>query len=526
VATSGSSGSRPWRRLAALAAIIVIMAISVTGVQTFHPGAWRQQFTVALGLDLSSGTQAVLQAQAPKGQPPSAAEMDQAASILRARVNGAGTSGAQVQRQGGDLITVSVPGAGSQRVIDELSAPAQMSFRQVLLFGQSGSPAPGYHGNASLVSPATMALFGKLSCTPGTNGAVDDRWKATAGYAPPQAPWDDPGRQVVSCDAAGNKYVLDTAVFQGTDVTSQNAGLLPGSSAWGVYLTLDPAAASAFGALTLKQYNDYYPAAGVNPDDAVLDQTALVLDGNVVSAPQTRAVLATGQFEITGPDSAPFTQAQASQLVTDLTYGALPLSFTRVSLTTVSAQLGASSLRAGLMAGGIGLGLVVAYSLAYYRGLGGVAVSSLVIAGLLAYLALVLLSRYRDFTVSLPGIAGLVVAIGITADSFVVFFERLRDQVRDGQTLRAAVEHGWRRARRTIVVSDTVSFLAAIVLYQFAIGDVQGFAFSLGLTTLIDVLVVVGFTKPVVTLLARTAFFGGGHRWSGLDPARLGARPR
>jgi preprotein translocase subunit SecD len=136
----------------------------------------------------------------------------------------------------------------------------------------------------------------------------------------------------------------------------------------------------------------------------------------------------------------------------------------------------------------------------------------------------VLLSRHRDFTLSLPGIAGLIVAIGITADSFVVFFERIRDQMRGGQTLRAAVEHGWRRARRTILVSDTVSFLAALVLYQFAVGDVQGFAFSLGLTTLIDVVVVFGFTKPILTLLAGTTFYGGGHRWSGLDPARLGAR--
>jgi preprotein translocase subunit SecD len=144
---------------------------------------------------------------------------------------------------------------------------------------------------------------------------------------------------------------------------------------------------------------------------------------------------------------------------------------------------------------------------------------------LLTFLSVVLLSRYRDFTLNLPGIAGLVVAIGIAADSFVVFFERLRDEVRNGgRTLRSAVEHGWKRARRTILVSDTVSFLAAVVLYQFAIGDVQGFAFSLGLTTLVDVLVVFGFTKPVITLLARTKFFGDGHRWSGLNPARLGAR--
>jgi preprotein translocase subunit SecD len=524
MASPGNSGSRPWRRLATLAMIIVIMLISIVGVDTFHPGTWQQQFKVGLGLDLSSGTEVALQAQAPKGHPRPSAEMSQAVSILQSRVNGTGTTGAQVQQQGSDLINVSVPGAGSQQVIDLVSSTAQMRFRQVLLFGQYGSPAtaPGYYGNASLVNSPTMKLFGQLTCTPGKNGTVDPSWKKTAGYTPQQAQWDVAGRQVVSCDSAGNKYVLDTAVFQGTDVTSENATLLPGSTAWAVSLTLNRAASNAFGALTIKQYNDYYQDARTHPDDAVLDQTALVLDGGVVSAPQTHAVLTTGQFQITGPDSAPFTQQQANQLVNQLKYGALPLSFTRVSSTSISAQLGASSLRAGLLAGGIGLGLVMAYSFVYYRGLGAVSVSSLIIAALLAYLSVVLLSRYRDFTLNLPGIAGLVVAIGITADSFVVYFERLRDQVRDGRTLRSAVEHGWQRARRTILVSDTVSFLAAVVLYQFAVGDVQGFAFALGLTTLIDVLVVFGFTKPVITLLAGTKFYGGGHRWSGLDPARLG----
>jgi len=205
-------------------------------------------------------------------------------------------------------------------------------------------------------------------------------------------------------------------------------------------------------------------------------------------------------------------------------YGALPLSFKQLDVTSVSARLGATSLRAGLFAGAIGLALVVAYSFVYYRGLGAVSVSGLVIAALLGYLAVVLLSRHQGFTLDLPGIAGLVVAIGITADSFVVFFERLRDEVRDGRALRPAVEHGWKRARRTILVSDTVSLLAAVVLYHFAVGDVQGFAYALGLTTLIDLLVVFGFTKPAVTGLAGTKFYGGGHRWSGLDAARLGAR--
>ena len=207
-----------------------------------------------------------------------------------------------------------------------------------------------------------------------------------------------------------------------------------------------------------------------------------------------------------------------------LKYGSLPLSFKNLYTSSVSASLGSDQLSAGLFAAMVGLLLVVVYSFIYYRGLGVVSVLSLAIAASISYLSVVLLSRYADFTLSLAGIAGLIVAIGITADSFIVYFERLRDEVREGRSLRAAVERGWTRARRTILVSDTVSFLAALLLYILSQGDVRGFAFTLGLTTLVDVIVVFLFTKPMITLLARTKFYGQGHPLSGLDPARLGAR--
>jgi preprotein translocase subunit SecD len=526
MASRSASGARPWRPLAALMAIIVVLLVAVTGVNTFHPGHWQQQFKVGLGLDLSGGTELVLQAQTPQGKPPSAAAMNQAQSILLARVNGTGTSGAQVQQQGGNLINVSVPKASAQ-VLSLVGGTAQMRFRQVLLEqppAGPGSPSPAASGDASLVNAATMKLFSELTCAPGSNGNVNDAWKATVGYTPQQAQWDDPGRQVVSCDASGAKYVLNTAVFKGTDVASASAGLLPNSSQWAVNLTLDGAATKSFGVLATNQYDNYYPLIHSNEADAVLDQTAMALDGDVVSAPQIADALTTGQFQVTGPSGAPFTQAQADQLVSQLKYGALPLSFTPQSVKSISPQLAHASLVGGLTAGAIGLTLTMSYLFAYYRGLGLVAVSSLVLSALLAGLALVLLSRYEHFTMSLSGIAGLIVAIGITADSFIVFFERLRDEVREGRQLRPAVAHGWRRARRTILVSDTVSFLAALVLYHFAVSDVQGFAYTLGLTTLIDVIVVFLFTKPALTLLAGTKFYGGGHRWSGLDPQRLGAR--
>ena len=243
-----------------------------------------------------------------------------------------------------------------------------------------------------------MKLFSKLKCAPGSNGNVNDAWKATVGYTPQQAQWDDAGSQVVSCDASGAKYVLDKAVFKGTDVTSANAGLLPSSSQWAVNLTLDGAATQAFGALTTHQFDNYYPNIHTSQDDAVLDQTAMALDGDVVSAPQTADALTSGQFQVSGPRSAPFTQAQADQLANQLKYGALPLSFKQLSVNSISAQLGHASLVGGLTAGAIGLTLVVGYLFAYYRGLGLVSVSSLLVAALLACLALVLLSRHQDFT--------------------------------------------------------------------------------------------------------------------------------
>ena len=581
------SGPRPVRALALLGVLILVMLIAITGKETFHPAKWQQQFKVGLGLDLSSGTQVVLKAHTANGVPTQGA-MNQAISVLLSRVNGTGNSGAQVQQQGPDLISVSIPGQPPENVLKLVSTTAKMAFRPVYLVepytgaavsnpvarpsstatpstsaspkastnaqserlasptatstakastsatplaSASASPSstattPTTYGNASLVNAATMKLFNKLVCKPGPNSTtVNESWKATVGYTLNADQYDDTSSQIVSCDPSGMKYALGPAVFEGPDVTSVNTGILQNSTQWVVDLTLNSKAAAAFGTLTTNQYNSYYANAQAgNLNDQYLDQTALVLDGSVQTAPETSSPITAGNVQITGPAPNGFTQDQANQLADILKFGSLPLSFTPLTVSSVSAQLGHNSLVAGLTAGILGLVLVVIYMFIYYRGLGLVSVSSLLIAGLLAYLSVVLLSRYQNYTMELSGIAGLVVAIGITADSFIVFFERLRDEVRDGKTLRPAVESGWKRARRTILVSDTVSFLAAVLLYHFAVGNVQGFAYTLGLTTLIDVLVVFLFTKPMVTLLARTKFYGGGHRWSGLDPARLGAK--
>jgi preprotein translocase subunit SecD len=245
---------------------------------------------------------------------------------------------------------------------------------------------------------------------------------------------------------------------------------------------------------------------------------AIVLDGEVISTPSVEQAIPGGQAQITGT----FTEAEARDLANVLKYGALPVSFDISSVETVSPQLGGDQLSAGIWAGLVGLALVVLFSFLYYRGLGLVVVLSLAAAAVLTYASVVLLGKAIGFTLTLAGIAGLIVAIGITADSFVVYFERLRDEVREGRSLRSSVETGWTRAKHTIIAADSISLLAAVVLYILAIGSVRGFAFTLGLTTLIDLIVVFVFTKPLVTLLARTDFFGHGHKLSGLDPEHLG----
>ncbi len=383
------------------------------------------------------------------------------------------------------------------------------------------SPAAGSAaGNASLVHKDVLAKFNKLVCKPGDTQA----WKAQVGYVT-TTPYNDPDVQVVACGSVGQgqwgKFALDVAKVRGTQVTAASAGLSTTSNQWQVNLTLNGQGAAAFSTLTSRLYNNYY-AAGQSGDQnsAVLNQVAIALDGNVVSSPQIQGAIAGGNAQITGS----FTQAEATQLQNELKFGSVPLDLKTLFVSSVSAQVGRNQLDAGLIAAAIGLLLVVMYSFFYYRGLGLVSVSSLLIAGTITYLAVVLLSLYQNFTLELAGIAGLIVAIGITADSFVIYFERLRDEVREGKQLRPAVESGWKRARRTILVSDTVSFLAALLLYYFAIGEVKGFAYTLGLTVLIDIVVVFGFTKPMVTLLARTKFFGNGHPMSGLDPTRLGAK--
>ena len=329
---------------------------------------------------------------------------------------------------------------------------------------------------------------------------------------------DDQAKPLVACSAdRQSKYVLGPVEVDGTDISDATSGYRTGPNG---QPTTEVEVALTFTGDGTKKFADV--TTRLLGLQGAQNQFAIVLDKQVISAPKTNSAILTGQASITGS----FTLDSARDLAQQLKFGALPLSFRTQTQDDVSPTLGSEQLRLGLLAGFVGLLLVVVYSLLQYRLLGLVTVASLVVASAITYLALVLLGWSYDFRLTLAGVTGVIVAIGVTADSFIVYFERVRDEVRDGRPLVAAVEAGWSRARRTILAADAVNFLAAVVLYLLAASNVRGFAFTLGVTTIIDLVVVILFTHPVVALLARTEFFGGGHRLSGLDPERLGAKVR
>jgi preprotein translocase subunit SecD len=329
----------------------------------------------------------------------------------------------------------------------------------------------------------------------------------------------NPKDSVVVCDQANTtKYMLGPVLVPGTQVDTASAqapNATAGSFQWTVLIQLKSAGQTTWSEYTSKHHNA--DSSGATNDTVAANYVAFTLDDEVISTPTDILSTINGNTQVSGS----FTQTQATDLANSLKYGALPLKFTTETSSTVSATLGSAQLKAGLLAGGIGLILVVLYSLLYYRALGLVTIASLLVSGGLTYAALVILGAQIGFTLTLAGIAGFIVAVGITADSFVVLFERIKDEVHEGRTMRVAVPRAWIRARRTIISADTVSFLAAAVLYEFAAGDVRGFAFTLGMSTILDLVVVFLFTHPLVSLLSRSAAFGSA-RFTGLNSVREG----
>ncbi len=352
-------------------------------------------------------------------------------------------------------------------------------------------------------------LYQAYSCTntKKSNGPTAQEWREVAA----QAPLSEPS---VGC-GEGEKLLMGPSEVNGKMVSDASWGPVSNSQGQqtgeiGVDLSFNSEGAKQFEKVTSR----------ITPLQAPRNRFAIVVDGGIISAPTSQAVIRDGKAQITGN----FTSDSAKQLANQLKFGALPFSFKELTSNQISPQVGSDQLQKGLIAGLIGLLLVVFYSLLQYRALGFVTVFSLVVSAVLTYGVVTFLGFSSNYRLTMAGVTGLIVAIGVTADSFIVYFERVRDEVRSGRPLQAAVQTGWARAKKTIIISDAVNFLAAAVLYLMSASDVKGFAFTLGLTTIMDVLIVMTFTHPVLTLLARTKFFGNGHKWSGFDPERLGAK--
>jgi len=481
--------TRPGRALLALALMFISLGatVAITGATE-----------VRLGLDLRGGTSVTLQPRASTvGNEVTPEAINQAVEIIRQRVNSLGVAESEVTAQGSSgnrQIVISVPGEDGTRVIELVGQTAELRFRQVLA---SGFGIPSGTDTATAATPipgipeALNAEFAALDCT------VAASLQGTG--------TDDPNAVITACSKdLTTKYILAPAEVLGRQISEASSGLdTQAGSAWTVSLTFDSEGTRAFGALTARVTSLPEPN----------NQVAIVLDGIVQSSPRINEAIPSGTAQITGD----FNQVSSRDLANVLKYGALPLAFDRGEVQQISPTLGSDQLNAGLLAGAIGLGLVLLYCFLYYRGLGIVVTGTLAAAAGLIYLLILVLGETIGFTITLAGIAGIIVAVGITADSFVVYFERIRDEIREGRSLRSAVESGWVKARHTIIVADAVTIIAAILLYFFAVGGVRGFAFTLGLTTFVDLIVTFIFTKPIMTILARTKFFSSGHRFSGLS---------
>ena len=526
------------RYFAALALIIAGMYALI-----FFTGDSR---TPQLGLDLQGGTTVTLTARTPDGQAPDPADLELARQIIEQRVNGLGVAEAEVVTEGSSNIVISVPGDNGEKA-RELGATAQLRFRPVVTGPEAATPAatdsaapsdsaaptdPAAPTDSAAPSdsaaPTDSAAPSDSAAAPTdaagtTTGAVTDtaapeadapavtQEQATAEYATlvcdtTTTSVDRAQDYIAACSDDGTaKYLLGPAVIEGTDITDATAGTETATGAWVVNVDFNSSGSATWAT---------YTAANVG------NAVGITLDGRVVSAPTINGAINGGTTQITGN----FSQTEATDLANQLKYGALPLTFSQATAQSISTELGSEQLRAGLIAGAIGVALVFLYALLYYRLLGLVMIASLILSAAVVYASLVLLGRQIGFALSLAGIAGFIVSIGITADSFVVYFERLKDEVREGRSLRSATPRAWVRARRTILSADAVSFLAAAILYWLAIGDVKGFAFTLGLSTVLDLIVVFLFTHPLMAVLSRVKSFGS-NRFSGLGQVDHSRRP-
>ena len=611
---SSKQRKRPGRRL------LMFILVLVIGFGALVVGNMRHKasLTPGLALDLEGGTQLILTPTTSDGSAISDNDVEQAIEVIRQRVDASGVSEAQISRQGGQNIVVSLPGKPSQATLELVRTSAVMYFRPVLRVlpgsaqqaakniasqNPSGAPTPAPsaqpsssagsettqpaadsegsgEGEQSAATPSPSAQptaqstaqprtpeeIAKQLADVNQDGVISsdplpaqDKTNSSDSWITEKLLYDgymtdcsdpknltgqtqDPKVAVISCSKeAGSHqhgaYILGPAEITGTELKSANSGLETDSrgqstNQWVVSLAFNADGTKKFSELSkrLLTYRDQASAAGAqgaqNPQaqsSGDKAQFAIVLDGLTIMASgfneSVHSPITDGRVQITGG----FNQNQANTLANQLSFGSLPLSFTVQSEQQISATLGTEQLRNGLIAGLIGFALIILYLAWQYRGLAVVAVASLVVAAAGTYLVIAALSATMGYRLSLAGVAGLIISIGITVDSFIIYFERVRDEVRQGRTLRTAIDEGWKHARRTILVSDAVNLVAAIVLYFLAVGGVQGFAFTLGVTTCVDLAIIIFFTHPLMEWIVRFRFFGEGHRLSGLDPEHLGA---
>ena len=508
-------------------------------IWSFLPG---ERHTPKLGLDLRGGTQVILSPSVAVGETLTQDQLNQTVAIIRQRVDGFGVAESEVTIQGtgnGAKIIVTIPGETSRTVVDQLKTTAQLNFRPVLAI-DFGSPQANASPTPSVSDSANPSAAPSDSATPAASTTPEPTPSPSVSVAPEllvppiQSPdgsgdfadrfaaldcatsdilngsTDDPAQYLISCEKDGSvKYALAPADLVGTDIESATAGLpQQGAGGWQVDLQMTTDGAKKFADSTTKL------SALESPND----QFAIVLDGVVISAPSVNEPILGGSAVISGS----FTADEARALAQVLKYGALPVGLEVDEVQQISPTLGNDQLQAGLIAGGFGLLLVVIYLLLYYRALGVIAVVSLVAAAIMTFLVFVILGRGIGFTLTLSGVAGAIVAIGITADSFIIYFERIRDEIREGKRLRVAIDQGWIRARRTILAADFVSLLSAAILYYLSVGSVRGFAFTLGLITFVDIAVAFLFTRSLVTKLGNSKWMNSGSAWTGVSPTRLG----
>lgn len=504
-----------WRVLTGLLAITaVLFGLNALGVYAFKASSW----TPDLALDLQGGTQIILQAQTTDGATPDSEQLQQAVSIIRQRVDASGVGETDIATEGSDKIVVQIPGEADEATRQRIQSSAQLQLRPVLFTGSPATTFVGDDGNTTPYPTPDPNLPATPTASP-TDGsdpayitpALQAQFLAYDCANPPSNPAEAPADQpMITCGLQdGTKYILGPVEIDGNDIADATNGQEQNTGRWAVNLVFNDQGTEKFGQISQRLYGKQAP----------FNQFAFVLDGSVLSAPSMNGIILDGRPSITGS----FTQESSKALADQLKYGALPLSFNVVSSDTVSATLGSQQLQVGFIAGLIGLALVAVYSLVVYRALGTVIIASLGVMAVLTYVMLCILAWRMGFRLSLAGVAGLIITIGFTADSFIVYFERIRDELRDGKSITAAVEDGWSRAKRTIYISKSINILAAVVLYILADATVKGFAFTLGLTTAIDIVIFILFTHPVMQLLARTRFFGSGHPLSGMDPEALGA---